>query len=93
MTRMFLPSCKVKARFAHASEKLRGYLEEKEGVETVGCCKVFCGKTAPEDTAVVICNNCAAIMEESSRASKIDFVWEIIDLDRTSHSLIITESA
>ncbi len=50
-------------------------------METVGCCKVFCERTAPEDTAVIICNNCATIMEESSKVSKIDFVWELIDRD------------
>ncbi len=50
-------------------------------METVGCCKVFCNKATKEDTAVVICNNCAAIMEESSLVSNIEFVWKIIDHD------------
>lgn len=32
-----------------------------------------------DDTAAVVCNNSAAILEESSPAQKIEFVWEIID--------------
>lgn len=78
MEKIFLPSCKVKAKYRDASKKLQKYLETKESVSTVGCCKVFCNKLTKEDTAVVICNNCAAIMEESSSAQKIEFVWEII---------------
>ena len=81
MGKIYLPSCKVKAKFAEPSRRLRLYLEEKEQVQTVGCCKVFCSKTGPEDTAVVICNNCATFMEESSNVSGLEFVWEIIDKD------------
>lgn len=81
MSRLFLPSCKVKAKYQYASERLRKYLEEKEQVHTVGCCKAFCGRAAAEDSAVVICNNCAAIMEESSAVQDIAFVWNIIDRD------------
>lgn len=81
MGKIFLPSCKIKANYKYASKKLLEYLERKEQVTAVGCCKVFCGKIAPEDTAVVVCNNCAAIMEESSAAREIEFVWKIIDGD------------
>ncbi|NDO45272.1 hypothetical protein [Clostridium sp. MD294] len=81
MKKIFLPSCKVKGKYKSASQKLQRYLEIKEKVTTVGCCKVFCSKVCPEDTAVVICNNCAAIMEESSAVQKIEFVWQIIDND------------
>ena len=81
MSIIFLPSCKIKKRYGYQSEKLKDYLTSRMQVETVGCCKVFCSKVSSSDTAVVICNNCAAIMEESSAASKIEFVWEIIDND------------
>ena len=81
MSKLFLPSCKVKKQFGNASTKLKDYLEQTQSVETVGCCKVFCNKTTKDDTAVVICNNCAAIMEESSLVSNIEFVWKIIDHD------------
>lgn len=81
MSKIFLPSCNTKVKHANASNKLRKYLENREQVETVGCCKVFCKKANKEDTAVVICSNCAAIMEESSVVKNIKFVWEIIDED------------
>ena len=81
MTKIFLPSCKVRKRFPSASKRLEEYLKMRENIETAGCCKVFCGKANPEDTAVVVCNNCAAIMEESSPVSSIEFIWEIIDQD------------
>ena len=81
MSKVFLPGCKVKAKFKYQSDKLQAYLEQKEGVQTVGCCKAFCSQVAPTDIAVVICNNCAAIMEESSVVSQIEFVWNIIDND------------
>lgn len=81
MSKIFLPSCKVKANFKSSSEKLKEYLERKEQIRTLGCCKAFCGKIKKEDTVVVICNNCAAIMEESSLSNHIEFVWEIIDQD------------
>lgn len=64
-----------------SSEKLKAYLEEREQVETIGCCKAFCSKLDKEDTAVVVCNNCAAILEESSTVKNMEFVWEIIDRD------------
>lgn len=81
MSKLFLPSCKVKSKYKYASEQMRKYLEAKEQVKTVGCCKVFCEKATDDDTAVVICNNCAAIMEESSSVKRIEFVWNIIDKD------------
>ena len=81
MSCIFLPSCKVKARYRVQSAKLQAYLEDRRQVRTVGCCKAFCGRISSADSAVVICNNCAAILEESSAVSKIESVWEIIDSD------------
>ena len=80
MSRIFLPSCTMKRRYPHASSKIREYLEKTLDVVTVGCCKVVCNQIH-EDDVVLICNDCAAIMEESSRARSIEFVWEIIDRD------------
>lgn len=54
MSKIFLPSCKVSAKFPRESRRLREYLTKKDGVKTVGYCKIFCGRIAPEDTAVVI---------------------------------------
>ena len=81
MRKIFLPSCNTKVKHAHASSQLRKYLEAKEQVKTVGCCKVFCKEAKKGDTAVVICSNCAAILEESSTVENIQFVWEIINKD------------
>ena len=81
MTKIFLPACKIKKKFSYASKQLEDYLKEQVNLETVGCCKVFCGKSGSEDHAIVICNNCAAIIEESSKVSSVEFVWEIIDRD------------
>ena len=81
MSKIFLPSCYTKVKHVNASNKLREYLENREQIEMVGCCKVFCKEAKEEDTAVVICSNCAAILEESSMIKNIEFVWEIIDKD------------
>lgn len=81
MSKFFLPGCNIKARYKRESEKLKEYLEQREHAEIAGCCKTFCHEADRRDSAIVICNNCAAIMEESSQIEKIEFVWEIIDRD------------
>lgn len=81
MSRVFLPSCKLQARWKEPSAKPLTYLQEKEQVKKIGCCKAFCEKVSPKDQAIVVCNNCAAIMEESSPIRDIEFAWEIIDRD------------
>ena len=81
MSRVFLPSCKLQARWKEPSAKLLTYLQEKQQVKKIGCCKAFCEKVSPKDQAIVVCNNCAAIMEESSPIRDIEFAWEIIDRD------------
>ena len=79
MSMVFFPSCKIKARYPYASARLRELLEEKYDMKTVGCCKADHGKTTADNTAVVICNNCGAIVEESGNAGMPVFVWELID--------------
>ena len=81
MSRIFLPSCTMKRRYPWASSKIREYLERTQNVVTVGCCKAACNKIHEDDDVVLICNDCAAIMEESSKARRIEFVWEIVDRD------------
>ena len=76
---VFFPSCKIRAHYPYASARLRELLEEKYDVKTIGCCKIDHGRTTAEDTAVVICNNCGAIVEESGNAGVPVFVWELID--------------
>ena len=81
MARVFFPSCKIKADFPAESEDVRRYLEEQHGVTTTGCCKPCRTQLTDADQAVVICNNCAAIVEESSAAPTLTYVWELIDQD------------
>lgn len=81
MSIFFFPSCKVKKSYPESSIALQKYLHEKLGVEPIGCCRVHHKTLQTGDTAIVVCNNCAAILEESSATKDIDFVWSIIDQD------------
>jgi hypothetical protein len=60
---------------------LRIYMRDRYSLDSIGCCRAGYQKLTVQDTAIVVCNNCAAIMEESSQAGKIEFVWELIDND------------
>ncbi|AIF52965.1 hypothetical protein [Pelosinus sp. UFO1] len=95
MTKFFFPSCKAKATYTHASEKLRIYMRDRYNIDSIGCCRTEYQKLTVQDSAIVVCNNCAAIMEESSQAGNIEFVWDLIDNDADFpfpdyHSEIIT---
>ena len=81
MSLLFFPSCKVKANYPEPSARLLEYLGNRYQISTMGCCKVDYPKPAPDDTAVVVCNSCAAICEESSKAGKVSSVWELVDDD------------
>ena len=82
MTRVFLPGCKVKAKYPVASERLakavidRGYADE-----VLGCCRVEHQKLKPEDTAVCICVNCMAMVDEDAANRETVNVWQLIDAD------------
>lgn len=81
MPMMFFPSCKATANYPNASLKLQEYLEKRYHVSPIGCCRVEHKKLQPADTAIVVCNNCAAICQESSKAEKIITLWELINED------------
>ena len=81
MAIIFYPSCKIQADFPAESAAVRRYLETHYGVETAGCCRPHHPKLTPEDHAIVLCNNCANIVEESSKAGAFTYVWELIDRD------------
>ena len=81
MSKFLFPSCKAKATYTNASEKLRSYMRERYNIDSVGCCRAEYQKITAQDSAIVVCNNCAAIMEESSPAGNIEFVWDLIDKD------------
>lgn len=78
---VYFPSCKVGCTYSESSKKLNEYIKNKFNVSPIGCCKENYNKLTNEDIALVACNNCAAILEESSSAKDIIFVWEIIDKD------------
>ncbi len=80
MAYYYFPSCKATAQFKEASQKARLYVNEKFGIAPIGCCRPHHKKLTSEDTALIVCNNCAAIIEENTKAS-IKFLWQIIDQD------------
>lgn len=80
MAYSYFPSCKVTAYFKEASKKARSYVNQRYGITPIGCCRPNHKKLTSKDTAIVVCNNCAAIIEENTEAS-IQFLWQIIDQD------------
>ncbi len=82
MEKVFFPSCHVTRAFPEQHAALRAYLKEKLDVNPIGCCRPTHKGLKKEDCAIVICNTCAAVIEESSPAEKLEYVWEIIDNDQ-----------
>ena len=82
MTRIYFPGCKVRARYPEASKWLmeqvieRGYADEK-----TGCCRKNHQSLTPDDTAVCICVNCMAMIDEDADNGAIVNVWQLIDAD------------
>ena len=82
MTRLFFPGCKVKARYPEASAWLaeqvisRGYADE-----VTGCCRIEHQKLTQDDTAVCICNNCMAMIDEDADNGAMENIWVLIDSD------------
>ena len=82
MAKVYLSGCKWRARFPEASEWFteqvvaHGYAEKG----TDACCRDMWDKLGEEDTAVLICNNCMAMIEEASDCN-IENIWTIIDQD------------
>ena len=80
MAYYFFPSCKATAQFKEASKAAREYVNQKSGIKPIGCCRPNHKKLTADDTALVVCNNCAAIIEENTEAA-IEFLWQVIDRD------------
>lgn len=80
MSFYYFPSCTVSEVYPNASRKAGQYIKEKYEIDPIGCCRPNYAALTPEDTAIVLCNNCAAILEENTEAS-ILFLWQIIDRD------------
>lgn len=82
MTRRFFPGCKVKARYPEASAWLaEQVLERGYADEIAGCCRVNHQKLTPDDTAVCICNNCMAMIDEDADCSGLENIWVLVDRD------------
>ena len=82
MTRKYFPGCKVKNCYPEASRWLaeqvlaRGYADE-----IVGCCRVNHQALTADDTAVCICNNCMAMIDEDADNGALENIWVLIDQD------------
>lgn len=82
MADVFFPGCKPSATYPEASGKLAAYIKGRFGASPIGCCRVNHEKLTPADRAIVVCNNCAAIISESSKTDNIVTVYELIDEDK-----------
>ena len=65
MATIFFGGCTPTADHPAESKKLAEYIQKKFGVEPIGCCRVNHPKLTEQDTAIVVCNNCANIIAES----------------------------
>lgn len=82
MTRKFFPGCKVKNRYPEASRWLAEQVISRDYAdEIVGCCRVEHQSLAPDDTALCICNNCMAMIDEDVDNGVLENIWMIIDQD------------
>ena len=83
MATTYFPSCKFKAAYPCTAEKIQLYLNNRFHMNITECCQKNLQDLTPEDTAVCICNTCAAYCDESSHAKEVISVWEIIANDET----------
>ncbi len=80
MARIFFPGCKVKARYPEASRKLSEAVERFGFADKItGCCRVNHQSLNADDTAVTICCNCMAMIDEDGANEDMLSVWELID--------------
>lgn len=66
--------------YPEASRWLKNIVTEyKWADETTGCCRVSYKKLTEDDTAVCVCNNCMAMLDESASNHAMDNIWMLID--------------
>ena len=80
MATIYYPSCKFTAFSPDSSKEISDYLARRFGMTVAGCCRPAHGAMTEDDTAVCICNTCAAICGEDSKA-KVVSIWEILQND------------
>uniref|UniRef100_UPI0040575044 hypothetical protein n=1 Tax=Agathobacter sp. TaxID=2021311 RepID=UPI0040575044 len=76
----YYPSCKFTEFSPGTSQKIADYLSKKYHMNAQGCCRPSHSNLTKDDTAVCICNTCAAICSEDSKA-QVKSVWEILQDD------------
>ena len=76
MSLVYFPSCKFTAKYPQTSQAIQRYLQGKARV--AGCCRPGLDELTEGDTAVYICNTCAAFLRESSRAKTVLSLWEVV---------------
>ena len=81
MAEIFFPSCKAKAAFPKSSQKLAAYIKRRYNVDPIGCCKLNNSKLTKDDTAIILCLNCARVISANAEYKNIQYLWEIIDQD------------
>ncbi|MDO4183520.1 MAG: hypothetical protein Q4E12_07970 [Coriobacteriia bacterium] len=80
MTITYYPGCKVKAAYPKESAALEDYILGRGDIRVTGCCRKNWEGFGPDDTAVVVCNNCHEILGESS-GQRIVNVYQILNED------------
>lgn len=80
MATIYYPSCKFTAFSPDSSKEISDYLARRFGMTVAGCCRPAHGAMTEDDTAVCICNTCATICGEDSKA-KVVSIWEILQND------------
>ncbi len=80
MTTYYYPSCKFTAFSPKTSKLISEYLEKRFNMTIQGCCRPTHKTMSSDDTAVCVCNTCAAICSEDSHANVLS-LWEVLQND------------
>ncbi len=79
---VYYPSCKYTAFSPAGSARISEIVQKRYGFTVAGCWREGHLTLTAEDTAVTVCNTCAAICAEDSPA-KGRSIWEVLDEDDT----------
>lgn len=79
---VYYPSCNFTMASKEGSKKIKEYLKEKYCMRIEGCCRPGNKALTDQDTAVTICQSCAAIIRENVPKVNEISVWEILDDDK-----------
>ncbi len=81
MATVYFSSCKFKAAYPETFHQLADYINKHFAMTITGCCRGNLELLTAEDTAVFICNTCAAFCDESSQAQQVVSIWELLAND------------